>query len=183
MLSCPWLILIAAAATLWAEAPRALWIDVPFVAQPSDGCGAASLSMVMQYWAEKHAVAASVDSDVMRIQHELFVPRAHGIPAVAMSEYLRQHGFQAFAFAGKWSDLEAQISKGRPLIVALRPQGQRELHYVVIVGVDSAHGLVTMNDPAERKLLNEERARFEKEWSATHNWILLAVPNATAAAR
>jgi uncharacterized protein YvpB len=93
-----------------------------------------------------------------------------------MGDYLRRHGFQVYALSGKWSDIEEQIVKGRPLIVALRPQGQRELHYVVIDGVDSAHGLVTMNDPAERKLLNEERARFEKEWSATHNWTLLAVP-------
>lgn len=171
-------LLLLAASVLIAESPAALWIDVPFVAQPREGCGAASLSMVMQYWAGKQAVEASPDSDVTRIQHALFVPREHGIPAAAMGEYLRQHGFQAFAFAGKWSDLEEQISKGRPLIVALRPQGQSELHYVVIDGVDSARGVVTMNDPAERKLLSEERTRFEKEWSATHNWTLLAVPGA-----
>ena len=173
---CAWLVLLAAASVLWAEAPQALWIDVPFVAQPREGCGAASLSMVMQYWAGKQGTAASADSDAMYIQHLLYVPREHGIPASAMGEYLRRHGFQAFAFAGKWSDLEEQIGKGRPLIVALRPQGQSELHYVVIDGIDSARGLVTMNDPAERKLLSEERARFEKEWSATHNWTLLAVP-------
>jgi len=95
-----------------------------------------------------------------------------------MGQYLQQHGFKAFAFAGQWSDLEEQIAKGRPLIVALKPQGQTELHYVVIDGIDSARGLVTMNDPADRKLLNEERARFEKDWSATHNWTLLAVPEA-----
>jgi ABC-type bacteriocin/lantibiotic exporter with double-glycine peptidase domain len=171
-----WLILLVAASVLWAEAPPALWIDVPFVAQPREGCGAASLSMVMQYWAGKLSMSAADDSDVARIQHVLYVPREHGIPAAAMGEYLRQHGYQAIAFAGKWSDLDEQISKGRPLIVALRPEGQRELHYVVINGVDSARGLVTMNDPAERKLLSEERARFEKEWSATHNWTLLAVP-------
>lgn len=134
--------------------------------------------MVMQYWAGKQGLPPSTDNDVARIQHALYVPREHGIPAAAMGEYLRQHGFKAIAFAGKWSDLEEQISKGRPLIVALRPQGQSELHYVVIDGVDSARGLVTMNDPAERKLLSEERARFEKEWSATHNWTLLAVPAA-----
>jgi predicted double-glycine peptidase len=171
-----WLILLVAASVLWAEAPPALWIDVPFVAQPREGCGAASLSMVMQYWAGKLSMSAAVDSDVARIQHVLYVPREHGIPAAAMGEYLRQQGYQAISFAGKWSDLDEQISKGRPLIVALRPEGQRELHYVVIDGVDSARGLVTMNDPAERKLLSEERARFEKEWSATHNWTLLAVP-------
>jgi ABC-type bacteriocin/lantibiotic exporter with double-glycine peptidase domain len=170
------LILLWAAAVLWAAAAQALWIDVPFVPQPREGCGAASLSMVMQYWARKQGRAVPADSDAARIQHSLYVPREHGIPAAAMGEYLRKHGFQAFAFAGKWSDLEEQIARGRPLIVALRPQGQGELHYVVIDGVDSARGMVTMNDPAERKLLNEERARFEREWGATHNWTLLAVP-------
>lgn len=166
----------SAASSLVAQTPAALWIDVPFVAQPRDGCGAASLSMVMQYWAGKQGTAAGPDSNVAEIQRELFSPREHGIPAASMGQYLRQHGFQAFAFPGKWGDLVEQITKGRPLIVALRPEGQRELHYVVVDGVDSAHGLVTMNDPADRKLLNEERARFEKEWNATHNWTLLAVP-------
>jgi hypothetical protein len=33
-----------------------------------------------------------------------------------------------------------------------------------------------MNDPAQRKLLTEERNSFEKEWGSTHNWMLLAVP-------
>ena len=164
-----------AGCALMAE-PPALWIDVPFIAQPREGCGAASLAMVMQYWAGKLQRPAGRESDVGEIQHVLYSPREHGIPAAAMSQYLRQHGFQAFAFPGKWSDLEEQIAKGRPLIVALRPQGQTDLHYVVIDGVDSARALVTMNDPADRKLLDEERAQFEKDWSATHNWTLLAVP-------
>jgi hypothetical protein len=131
--------------------------------------------MVMQYW-DRQQGQNLAGSDVSQIQRALYSPREHGIPAAAMGPYLQAHGFQAFAFAGTWSDLEAQIAKGRPLIVALRPEGQTQLHYVVIDGVDSARGLVTMNDPADRKLLNEERARFEKEWAVTHNWTLLAVP-------
>ena len=174
-----WIWLLVAS-VMSAEAPAAMWIDVPFVAQPKEGCGAASLSMVMQYWADKQGIAARPDSDVKSIQHDLYRPREHGIPAKLMGEYLRHHGFQVFAFPGKWSDLEAQIAKGRPLIVALRPQGQSELHYVVIDGVDSGRGLVTMNDPADRKLISEERARFEREWSPTHNWTLLAVPQAAS---
>lgn len=161
---------------LLAEAPAAMWIDVPFVAQPREGCGAASLSMVMQYWSGKQGTTVPPDSDVARIQQALYSKKEHGITAEQMGTYLRQHGFQAIAFPGKWSDLEQQIAKGRPLIVALRPEGQSELHYVVIDGIDTGRGLVTMNDPAVRKLLNEERGRFEKEWSATHNWTLLAVP-------
>ena len=170
-----WAWLLGATVVL-AQAPAAMWIDVPFVGQPREGCGAASLSMVMQYWSGKQGTAFSADSDVARIQHELYSRKEHGITAKQMEAYLQQHGFQAFAFSGKWSDLEEQIAKGRPLIVALRPEGQSELHYVVIDGVDTARGLVTMNDPAVRKLLSEERARFENEWSATHNWTLLAVP-------
>jgi predicted double-glycine peptidase len=165
---------------LGAQAPRGVWIDVPFVHQPRDGCGAAALAMVMDYWAGQQSRRTPQPdvADVDRIQHELYVPREHGIPASAMQSYLERHGFRVFALSGRWSDLEEQLGKGRPLIVAIRPQGQKEFHYVVIVGVDPARGLVTMNDPAERKLLPEERAAFEKDWSATHNWMLLAVPAA-----
>ena len=168
-------ILLVAASTR-AEAPRALWIDVPFVHQPSEGCGAASIAMVMRYWATQQGSAPGADSDVAAIQRQLYSQREHGIAAEQMGQYLRAHGFQAFTLNGSWSDLEEQLRKGRPLIVALRPRGQSELHYVVIDGIDAERGMVTMNDPAERKLLTRERAGFEKEWSATHNWMLLAVP-------
>lgn len=169
---------VSAAATLCAQPPPALWIDVPFVAQPRDGCGAASISMVMQYWAAQPGGHQEPGSDVAAIQSKLYSPGDHGIPAASMVEYLRQQGFVTLAFSGNWNDLEQQLRKGRPLIAALRPQGQTQLHYVVIDGVDADRGLVTMNDPAERKLLTEERAEFERDWSATHNWVLLAVPAA-----
>ncbi len=167
-----------AAATVAAEAQtaQAIWIDVPFVQQPREGCGAASVSMVMQYWAHQTGLAPTADSGVEVIQHAIYSPKAHGILASSMEEYLRQHGYRVFALHGRWSDFETELRKGRPLIVALRPEGQTALHYVVVDGVDPGRGLVTMNDPAERKLLSQERAAFEKDWSATGNWMLLAVP-------
>ena len=36
--------------------------------------------------------------------------------------------------------------------------------------------IVFINDPAERKLLQQDFASFEKEWKGTGNWTLLAVP-------
>lgn len=159
-----------------ASAPKAVWIDVPFVAQPPDGCGAAAISMVMQYWAAQQHVPITEAADVARIQAQLYSPREHGISASAMQQYLEQHGYRVFAVNGTWADLEKHLPAGRPLIAALRPEGQSRLHYVVIDGIDSARGLVTMNDPGQRKLLQEERAPFERDWSATHNWLLLAVP-------
>lgn len=155
---------------------QAIWIDVPYVHQPREGCGAASLSMVMQYWAQQERRPASPASDVAVIQRALYVRAEHGIPASSMEAYLREHGFLVFAVSGRWGDLETQLRKGRPLVVALRPEGDPALHYVVVDGIDPARGLVTMNDPALRKLLSQERASFEKEWSATHYWMLLAVP-------
>jgi uncharacterized protein YvpB len=170
---------LLAAATVVAEAQnaQAIWIDVPFIQQPREGCGAASVSMVMQYWARQQRQAAnSGESSVETIQRAIYSPKAHGILASSMEQYLRQHGYQVFALSGRWSDFETELGKGRPLIVALRPEGQTALHYVVVDGVDPGRGLVTMNDPAQRKLLSQERAAFEKDWSATGNWMLLAVP-------
>ena len=157
-------------------AGTAIWVDVPFVHQPAEGCGAASIAMVMQYWAAQQKSETGADGEVARIQRALYSRKDHGIRASAIEQYLAEHGFRVFAINGTWSDLEEQLTKGRPMIAAIRPPGQRELHYVVIDGVDSARALVMINDPGERKLLTEERARFEKDWSATHNWLLLAVP-------
>jgi ABC-type bacteriocin/lantibiotic exporter with double-glycine peptidase domain len=171
---------MAAASVAAFAQTEGVWIDVPFVRQPHDGCGAASLSMLMQYWAHQQGQPPSPDSAVSTIQQKLYVAADHGIPASSMKSYLQQHGFLVFAVNGHWSDLEQQIRKGRPLIAALRPQGDRALHYVVIDGIDSARGLVTMNDPADRKLLSEERVAFEKDWSATDHWLLLAVPAPSA---
>lgn len=134
--------------------------------------------MVMQYWAAQPGGRAVSGADVDQIQHQLYSPREHGIPASSMQHYLQQQGFVAIAFSGDWNSLDDQLKKGRPLIVALQPRGQSQLHYVVIDGIDPVRGLIMMNDPAERKLLTQERAGFERDWSATRNWTLLAVPAA-----
>jgi predicted double-glycine peptidase len=167
---------LLAAIPIAAQTSQAIWIDVPFVQQPREGCGAASLSMLMQYWAQQQHQPTPAASDVDTIQHQIYSPSKHGILASSMLDYLRQNDYQVFALNGQWTDLENNLQKGRPLIVALRPPGQSELHYVVVDGIDPVHSLVTMNDPAQRKLLSQERAAFEKDWSATGYWMLLAVP-------
>ena len=48
-----------------------VWLDVPFVRQEKDGCGAASIAMVMQYWQRQRAVAGA-SSDAAQIQHALY---------------------------------------------------------------------------------------------------------------
>ena len=155
---------------------KALWINVPFVAQPRDGCGAASVAMVMQYWTAKEHRAATDAESVSAIQRQGYSRHLHGATPAALEGYLQRNGYLTFAVNGSWRDIYQQVRKGRPVIVALRPPGQRALHYVVIDGIDTERDLVMMNDPELRKLLPESRKQFEKDWSATHHWMLLAVP-------
>ena len=150
-----------------------VWLDVPFVKQEKDGCGAASIAMVMQYWQAQQGQAANQTSDAVQIQRALYSPKAHGIYASDMERYFQENGFRTFTIRGEWEDLKQHLDKGRPLIVALKPAAGA-LHYVVVTGF--AADTVTVNDPAQRKLLQQERATFEREWSAAERWTMLALP-------
>ena len=158
-----------------AVAP-AIWLDVPFIQQQKDGCGAAVIAMVIEYWrAQPHAQLPTPDP--LEIQRALFSRRARGIYAADLQRYFEDHGFQAFAFTGDWELVRSNLEKGRPLIAALKPsKGESSLHYVVIAGLDVQNGLIMVNDPAQKKLLQLERKRFDEEWSAVGRWTLLAVP-------
>ncbi len=172
----------ASVATLWicipalAAGTASLWLDVPFVAQQKDGCGAAGVAMVMQYWEQHEGRAVQPEADPARILSTLYSPTAHGIYASAIVRYFQQNGYRAFAFAGNTADLERQLAQGRPLLVALKPDSGSSLHYVVVAGLDEPQQLVLVNDPAQRKLLKEDMSQFERDWRAAGNWILLAVP-------
>jgi hypothetical protein len=91
---------------LCSAAPAAeavnIWLNVPFVKQQKDGCGAAAISMVMQYWEKHQDLSAGPVSDYDHIQSALYSPRAHGIYASAMERYFRQNGYRVFAFSGGW---------------------------------------------------------------------------------
>lgn len=158
----------------FAAAPLNIWLDVPFVAQQKNGCGPASVAMVMEYWQKQERAEANPDAaaEVLRT----LAPHRDGVRASEMLRYFGQHSYRAFAYAGDWSDIEHELAKGRPLIAALKPEGGDALHYVVVAGIDDPQQLVLLNDPAQRKLLKESRAQFEREWKATRNWTLLAVP-------
>jgi predicted double-glycine peptidase len=152
-----------------------LWLDVPYVHQEKDGCGSASLAMVLQYWKGKNFAVAAERMDPVRIQRDLYATKPRGIYASDMEKYLRNTGFEVFAFPGEWSDLREQVAKGRPLIAGLKPRGA-PAHYVVVVGVDPEDTAVLVNDPERGKLVRVERREFEKAWHGTERWTLLAVP-------
>ena len=161
---------------LLAADKSGVWLDIPFVKQEKDGCGAASIAMVMQYWLKQQA-KTEADADPLAIQRALYSKEGRGIYASDLQSYFQEHGFRSFAFQGTWDDLKQHLEKGRPLIVALKPvEGSADLHYVVVAGLDWERSIVMVNDPAQRKLLKHERSKFEKQWSAAGKWTLLAVP-------
>jgi ABC-type bacteriocin/lantibiotic exporter with double-glycine peptidase domain len=170
------LVLPAVCGTLLAADLPGVWLDVPFVRQEKDGCGAASIAMVMQYWQYQLGAAVSQDSDPIQIRHVLYSAKIHGIYASDMERYFREKGFRTFTIRGEWKDLKQHLDKGRPLIVALKPAAGAPLHYVVVTGLDQEQGIVMVNDPAQRKLLKQDRSAFEQEWSAAEKWTLLAMP-------
>lgn len=176
------LVLPKVAARAAAAAGRSgVLLDVPFVRQRErNACGAASLSMVMQYWERQTGRRHSPQADQRFIDRKLD-PRDHGIANTVMAGYLRSHGFRVFTFSGRWQDLRENLEKGRPLVVGLGPEGEKgPLHYVVVAGMDWKRNFVFVNDPAQRKLFRMTRRRFLTEWRATGNWTLLAVPKEAA---
>lgn len=151
------------------------WLDVPYVRQVDAGCGAAAIAMVMQYWIrqDKRLDPAAADAD--RIFKLLAPSPGKGISGQALKRYLEGQGFDAFVFDGEMRDLQQHLAKGRPLVVCLAPRTSRALlHYVVAVGVSDSE--VVLHDPARGQLFHEGLQRFSREWKATGNWALLAVP-------
>ena len=154
-----------------------VWLEVPYVKQTEEGCGSASIAMLLQYWGAHGAAIEADRTDVTAIQKRLYSRKAHGIFASDMERYFRDSGFREFAITGGWTDLREHLEQGRPLIVSIQPGSAKvPLHYVVVTGMDWEREAVLVNDPARGKLLRIERQEFEKEWQAARNWMLLAVP-------
>ncbi len=168
---------LASPLSAFATPPAAagLRLDVPFIPQVKEGCGSAAIAMVLEWW-KQHAASPgnTATVDVMAIHRAVYSRKAKGTPAAEMERYFQREGFRAYAFRGEWADLAEHLGKGRPLIVALRPQGQRQLHYVVLSGVSETQ--VLLHDPARIPFRALDRAEFEAQWAASQRWTLLALP-------
>src|SRR5437868_3473349 len=110
----------------WILAAAAV-LEVPYVPQVKDTCGAASLTMVMRYWGQ------DVTHDAVAAR--LLKPELKGIAGSRLADFAREHGLLAIAYEGDLAQLRAYVAKGRPLIVAWK-MGSR-FHNVVVVGEDA----------------------------------------------
>lgn len=162
------LAVFALAAVLGAEP-----LAVPFAAQQKNGCGAASVAMVMQYWAGQRG-AASPSPDPQAVYSSLYDPALRGIPLVAMKRYLEEKGFRAYTLHGRLTDLSAHVEKGRPVIVALKKRASGPMHFAVVTGFERDQ--ILLNDPTRQGTTRLKRPAFEKLWRKADGWMLLAVP-------
>src|SRR5439155_654302 len=74
-------------------------LEVPFVAQRKDTCGAAALAMVLRYWGDD-----ATHDDVART---LLTPELHGIAGSRLAEFARGRGMEAVAYKGDVANLRA----------------------------------------------------------------------------
>jgi len=165
---------------LASAAQSGIWLDVPFVRQPREGCGAASIAMIIEYWRGQGYPTEERFAEVHYIQNALYLPQEHGIRASLVRDYFDQHGFRTYTFQGDRALLAHHLARGRPLMVALQMDRNGPLHYLVIAGIEPQQDVILVNDPAQRKLLKVGLRDFEREWQAAGNWTLLAVPQSGA---
>ena len=139
-------------------------LPVPYVPQPKDGCGAASLTMVLRYWKQP--------ADVDAIARSLVDAELHGIRGSLLESFARERGVTAIAYKGDMAQLHDYLARGRPLIVAWKLK--KGYHNVVVVGADEA--AVTVHDPALGPSRALEAAEFERRWKGAGFWTLLVLP-------
>jgi ABC-type bacteriocin/lantibiotic exporter with double-glycine peptidase domain len=142
-------------------------LDVPYVPQRKDTCGAAALAMVLQYW----GVAVSHDE----VAGELLQPELHGIAGSRLAAFAAGRGLTAIAHAGDVDHLRDYVGKGRPMIVAWA-MGRGRHHDVVVIGFDDARRRVIVHDPARGAARHVELEAFERRWAGAGHWTLLVAP-------
>ncbi len=158
----PWALALLAAATLEAQ------LNVPNIRQLKNGCGAASLAMLIGYW------KPGPPPDHPAIYAKLIDAERKGILLADMKSYLEAQGFRAFTLRATPKDLDEHLAKGRPLIVPIKPSARARTHFIVLTAAEQTH--ITFNDPTKSQPQRWPRAKFEKQWSQAENWLLLATP-------
>jgi hypothetical protein len=145
----------------------AIPLQVPFVLQERDTCGAAALAMVMRYWGAEASHDAIADA---LVEGDL-----RGIRGSRLADFARERGMVAIAFAGETRILRDHLAKGRPLVVAI-DAGRGRLHDVVVVGFDDGRREVVVHDPARGAGRRLGVVEFERQWAASGRWTLLVQP-------
>lgn len=166
----------------------------PILQSPDAPCGPACLASVAAYW--DRPVSAERLRECLGARADQGAHSAEDLAGAA-----RGMGMRAYVFQGALDDLDANLERGRPVIVLLRRRPLGELgelgmggslperlasglapkkhHWVVVMGSD--RGGVVIHDPALGPLRVDRRA-FDGWWSEMARLSLLVEPAPGASA-
>jgi predicted double-glycine peptidase len=159
---------------LAVPAAAAEHLKVPFFRQEKNGCGAASVAMVVHYWRAVVPQPDSTSPSPGTIYDLLYRPERKGILLADMRRYLEELGFRAFTLRAEWTDLQQNLAKARPLIVGLKKKPKGRIHFAVVIAADADH--VWLNDPTQRSVGRVRQSEFARQWELADRWLLLATP-------
>lgn len=167
-------LILAILLTARCFASAGVGLDVPFFTQQKNGCGAASVAMVMSYWESTRAGELRTTRSREDIYARLYRPEQKGIRLADMRGYLEEAGFRVFTLRGELADLDRHLGKGRPVITGLKGGRAKPVHFVVVTGTTTE--FVWLHDPSRPKPLRLKRIDFDRQWTAGNRWMLLATP-------
>jgi predicted double-glycine peptidase len=150
-----------------AAAPLSL-LDVPFISQSEALCGGAAAAMVLRYWGARGLTAESFA--------HLLDRSVSGIATAALVGDLRSRGWNATPVAGTAESIDAELSRGRPVLTLIEDR-PGTFHYIVIVGTSA--GAVVFHDPARSPFRVMSRTEFSRRWNPAGRWMAVVLPGAS----
>jgi ABC-type bacteriocin/lantibiotic exporter with double-glycine peptidase domain len=138
-----------------------------------EDCGAAALAMVLGYW------GLPIARDDISAAHPSAPER--GIKAVALRDFARRQGLEAFVIQGDLADLDRELARHRPVLVGVMKRTSRRVypHYEVVVGISRGKQRILTLDPAHGLRVNS-REGFAAEWAAAGRLTLIVFPRVAA---
>jgi predicted negative regulator of RcsB-dependent stress response len=134
--------------------------NVPMLKWGVESCGAGSLSTVLQHYGDPTSMP----------EWDAALPKTRGgVLTIDMLLAARKKGFDAQLVTGTPDDVAAELAAGRPVILMLQvvqyPGTHYDFfHYIVLDGVDPAHGLIR-TQWGDQKGRWTSFAKLEKPWA------------------
>jgi ABC-type bacteriocin/lantibiotic exporter with double-glycine peptidase domain len=147
------------------------WVIVPgfprVLQQADHDCGAAALAAVLGFWGQPTSpgrIAAAAGRKGQRLR------------ASDLESYARGRGLSSYVFFGTMTDIAYEIGHGRPVIVGVGKQFEKDkaiAHYEVVIGYEPDKRQVLLLDPALGWQVNSFEG-FGREWSYSKGVTMVA---------
>jgi ABC-type bacteriocin/lantibiotic exporter with double-glycine peptidase domain len=143
-------------------------LDVPFLEQPPDRCGTASVAMVARFY--------GISPDMEALDRDIHIPALAGSIPALLAEGARRQGLDAEVRRCTEGEVHALISDGFPLIVMLAPAGREPRgHFVVATGSNPQTGALRIHSGSQKDRWISS-GHWRKRWKKAGCQIVLLRP-------